>query len=128
MPEEWLIMNVSRDFGLAAALELAGEIRDRLVARVEVQQDADVAELERGVDEPDLLAGLRGGDGEVHRDRGAADAALGAEDRDHVRGLAAAVVVAACRRCRGDDRRVADWPCPSRASRPGGSRPSARRS
>src|SRR5215212_5314149 len=93
--------------GLAAALELARKIRDRLVARVEVEQDADVPELERGVDQPDLLAGLRGGHGQVHGDRGPADAPLGAEDRDHIGRVAAAVVVAPVAARRGDDRRVA---------------------
>jgi hypothetical protein len=34
---------------LAARLELRDQVDDRLVLRVEVEQDADVAELERGV-------------------------------------------------------------------------------
>ena len=88
-PEEWLIRNVSSDSSVAG-LELGDEVRDRLVLGVQVEQDADVAELERGVDEDDLLAELRGrGDGEVDRDRRPADAALGAEDRDDLAGLAA---------------------------------------
>ena len=66
-----------------AGLELGHEVRDRLVLGVEVEQDADVAELERAVHEDDPLAELRGGgDGQVDRDRRPADAALGAEDGD----------------------------------------------
>ena len=68
---------------VAGLLELGHEVGDRLVLRVQVQQDADVAELEGAVDEDDLLAELGGGgDREVDRDRGPADAALGAEDGD----------------------------------------------
>ena len=60
-------MKVSSD-SASPACELAGEIRDRLVARIEVEQHAHVAELERRIDERDALAGLRRGDGEVDRD------------------------------------------------------------
>ena len=72
------------------ALELGDEVGDRLALGVQVEQDAHVAELEGAVHEDDLLAELgRGGDREVDRDGGAADAALGAEDRDDLAGLAA---------------------------------------
>ena len=72
-----------------AGLELGDEVGDRLVLRVQVEQDADVAELERAVHEDDLLAELGGrGDGQVDRDRRPADAALRAEDRDDDAGLA----------------------------------------
>ena len=65
---------------VAGLLELRHEVRDRLVLRVEVEQHADVAELEGAVDEDDLLAELRGrSDGHVDRDRRPSDAALGAE-------------------------------------------------
>ena len=74
---------------VAGLLELGDEVGDRLVLRVEVEQHADVAELERAVDEHDLLAQLGGGrDGEVDRERRAADAALRAEDGDDLAGLA----------------------------------------
>ena len=74
---------------LVAGLELGDEVGDRLVLRVQVEQDADVAELERAVDEDDLLAELGGGrDGQVDRDRRPADAALRAEDGDDLAGLA----------------------------------------
>ena len=80
---------------LAGLLELGHEVGDRLVLRVQVEQDADVAELERAVDEDDLLAELgRGGDGQVDRDRRPADAALGAEDGDDDAGLAGSVAAA----------------------------------
>ena len=88
-----------------AGFELRHQVRDRLVLRVQVEEDADVAELERGVDEDDRLAELRrGGDRHVDRDRGPADAALRAEDRDD---LAVAVAAAAGRAggaARGHDR------------------------
>ena len=70
-------------------LELRDDVRDRLVLGVEVEQDADVAELERSVDEAGPLAELGGrGDREVDRERRASDAALGAEHRDDAPGLA----------------------------------------
>ena len=72
-----------------AGFELRDEVRDRLVLRVEVEQDADVAELERAVHEARPLAELGGrGDREVDRERRAADAALRAEDGDDAAGLA----------------------------------------
>ena len=90
MPAEWLMTKVSMRLDLVAGLELGDEVGDRLVLRVQVEQDADVAELERAVDEDDLLAQLGGGrDGQVDRDGRPADAALGAEDRDDLAGLAA---------------------------------------
>ena len=89
MPAEWLIRNVSSDSS-SPALELGDEVRDRLVLGVEVEQDADVAELERGVHEAVALAELGGrGDREVDGERRAADAALGAEHGDDATGLAA---------------------------------------
>ena len=55
---------------------------------IEVQQDADVAELERAVDEDGLLAELGGGrDGEVDGDRRPTDAALRAEHGDQLTGF-----------------------------------------
>ena len=38
-----------------AGLQLGDQVRDRLAARVEVEQDADVAELEGAVDDDDRL-------------------------------------------------------------------------
>ena len=72
-----------------ARVQLGHEVGDRLVLRVEVEQDADVAELEGAVDEDRLLAELGGGrDREVDRDRRSADPALGAEHRDQLAGFA----------------------------------------
>ena len=92
MPAEWLMTKVSIDSTSSPACSSSGhEVRDGLVLGVQVEQDADVAELERAVDDDDPLAQLgRGGDGQVDRDGRPADAALGAEDRDDRAGLAAA--------------------------------------
>ena len=124
-PRSGSIMNVSSDLGLAAGLELGDEVGDRLVLGVEVEQDADVAELERAVDEGDLLAELGGrGDGQVDGDRGPADAALGAEDGDDLAGLAGP----APRPAAGDGgRRTRLGLLAARGRRPGGSTRSARR-
>ena len=75
-------------------LELGDQVRDGLVLGVEVEQDADVAELERRVHEADALAELGGrGDREVDGERGAADAALGAEHGDDPAGLAVLLAI-----------------------------------
>ena len=84
MPAVWLIEErverVERP-----DLELGDEVRDRLALGVQVEQDADVAELERAVHDDDLPAELGGGgDRQVDRDGRPADAALRAEDRDDV--------------------------------------------
>ena len=64
--------------------DVAQDVHDGLVLGVEVEQDAHVAELEAGIHEGDRLAQLRGqGHGEVDRERGAAHAALGREERHH---------------------------------------------
>ncbi len=77
---------------LPACSSSGHEVGDRLVLGIEVEQDAHVAELERAIDEDDLLAQFRGGgDRHVHRDRRASDAALGAEQRDDQARLAAGV-------------------------------------
>ena len=111
-------------------LELGDEVGDRLVLRVQVEQDADVAELERAVDEDDLLAELgRRGDGEVDGQGRPADAALGAEDRDDLAGLARSGS-GWSRPLRGSlPRRRSPCATSSRArgSRPGGSTRSAHR-
>ena len=125
MPAEWLITNVSIDSS-SPRLELGDEVGDRLVLRVQVEQDADVAELERAVDEDDLLAELgRGGDGQVDREGRPADAALRAEDRDDPAGLAgralALTAPAGGRRPRRRRRRSGSA-SRARARRPGGSR------
>ena len=74
---------------VAGLFELRDEVGDRLVLRIEVQEDPDIAELERAIDEDDLLAELGGrGDGQVDRQRRAADAALGAEHGDDLAGVA----------------------------------------
>ena len=74
---------------MSPCLELRDDVRDRLVLGVEVEQDADVPELERPVHEAGPLAELgRRGDREVDRERRAADAALGAEHGDDPAGLA----------------------------------------
>jgi len=66
-----------------AGIELGDQVRDRLVLRVQVEQHADVAELEGAVHQDDRLAELRRrGHRKVDRDRRPADAALRAEDRD----------------------------------------------
>ena len=110
-----------------AGLELRDEVRDRLVLRVQVEQDADVAELERAVDEDDRLAELgRGRDREVDRDRRPADAALRAEDRDDL-AVVSAVVGRRCApppvRCRDATGAIAPSgsACPARGCRPVGS-------
>ena len=88
MPAEWLMTNVSMDSTLAG-FHLGDEIRDRLVLGVEVQQDPDITELERAVDDDHLLAQLADGrDREVDGDGGLADAALRAEYRDDHAGFA----------------------------------------
>ena len=74
---------------MSPVLELRDDVRDRLVLGVEVEQDADVPELERPVHEAGPLAELgRRGDREVDGERRAPDAALGAEHRDDAAGLA----------------------------------------
>ena len=89
----------------AGCLDLRHQVCDRFALGIEVEQHADVAELERAVHDDDPLAELRcGGDREVDGHRRAADAALGAEDRDDKPGLAfsACDLAAAARRgCRG---------------------------
>jgi hypothetical protein len=69
-----------------------GAGRHRLALRVQVEQDPDIAELERRIDQHDLLAEVGGRrDRQVHRDGRSTDAALGAEDRDDPTRIAAAV-------------------------------------
>ena len=90
MPAEWLMTNVSMDSSFAG-FDLGDEVGDRLVLRIEVQQHADVTELEGAVDHDDLLAELGDRrDGHVDRDGGLADPALRAEDRDDHARLAGA--------------------------------------
>ena len=81
MPVLWLMSALSTCSGSPPAL--AQHVHDGLVAWVEVEQHAHVAELEAGVHERDraTLVG-RDGDREVDRERGPADPALGREEGD----------------------------------------------
>ena len=75
-------------------------VGDGLVLRVEVEQHADVTELEAAVDERDALVQLSlGSNREVDGQRRAADTALGREERDDLPRAAARCldVVAICR-------------------------------
>ena len=90
MPAEWLITIVSIDStSWPWLLEFGDEVGDRLVLQIEIQEDPDIPELERAIDEDDLLAELGGrGDGHVDRQRRATDAALRAEHGDDLTGVA----------------------------------------
>jgi hypothetical protein len=107
---------------------LAHDVGDRLVLRVEVEQHADVAELEPAVDERDAQVELRPGrDREVDRQRRPSDTALGREEADDL-----AVPAAQRRRCgAGRGCRPARWrrgpSSAARADRPDGWMPRARR-
>ncbi len=69
----------------ARVRDLPRQGRDR-VLRLQVHHDRHVAELEVEIDEADLLPGQPlDGAGEVDGEEGAADAALGGEDRDELR-------------------------------------------
>src|SRR5664279_2504099 len=81
--QEWI-----KRLQFQARLEVGGQVGNRLVLRIEVEQDADIAELETAVNEGGPLVELRGGrDRHVDRDRGPANAALGTEDSDHLTGV-----------------------------------------
>ena len=66
-----------------AAGHLARDVGDRLVLRIEIEQDANVAELQAAIDERDAHVELRlGRNCEVDRKSGPADSALGREEAD----------------------------------------------
>ena len=110
---------------VAGLLELRDEVGDGLVLGVQVEQYADVAELEGAVDDDDPLAELGGGrDGQVDGHGRATDAALRAEHGHDLAGLAARVRARPVRSpsAAAGGAPPCGWPSRARGCRPAGSR------
>ena len=82
-PRSWRIAYVRRSSGSRMRGLVADDVGERLLRGGRLRWRRDAAELERQVDEHDLVRSLGGrGDRDVRRDGRRADAALGAVDRD----------------------------------------------